>query len=102
MFANAAIVGHAQVQDGDSRQLALRTNRIVNATVPRGASGRISLRVTYRGPLIAPIARGARVADLEIRYPGGDSGTVPLFAAEAVGKAGPIDRIINGLAGLFS
>ena len=102
LFASEAIVGHARVQEGKSRQVALRTDRMVSATLPRGASGPVVLRVTYRGPLRAPIGRGAHVADLEIGYGGGERGTVPLFAAEAVGTAGPFDRLVNGLIGLFS
>jgi len=58
--------------------------------------------VTYQGPLVAPIAKGARVAELEIHAGDGPPSRLPLFAGAAVGKAGPIDRLINGVAGLFS
>jgi D-alanyl-D-alanine carboxypeptidase (penicillin-binding protein 5/6) len=39
---------------------------------------------------------------LEITAPGMAPANIPLFTKEAVGKAGPIDRIINAVAGLFA
>jgi D-alanyl-D-alanine carboxypeptidase (penicillin-binding protein 5/6) len=72
------------------------------ATLPNGERGPIVLRLSYQGPLIAPIAKGAQVAELEIRAGEAPPSHVPLFAAARVGKGGPLDRLVNGLVGLFT
>jgi D-alanyl-D-alanine carboxypeptidase (penicillin-binding protein 5/6) len=102
LFAAGRSVAEARVQDGDARAVPLIANRAVAAVLPRGKVGPIALTVTYQGPLVAPIAKGAKVAELEIRTPDAPASRLPLFAGVSVGKAGPIDRLINGLAGWFS
>ena len=70
--------------------------------LPRGASEPISLRVVYKGPLVAPIAKGAVVAELEVRVGTRPPGRVALHAAREVGEAGMFDRLVNGLISLIS
>ncbi len=60
------------------------------------------LRIVYRGPLVAPIASGQPVAELEVAVPGFAPSRVVLAAAQAVGEAGPLDRLWNGLMGLVT
>jgi D-alanyl-D-alanine carboxypeptidase (penicillin-binding protein 5/6) len=101
LFAANGTVGEARVQGGDARQVPLVANRTVAAVLPKGEAGPIALKLTYHGPLVAPIAKGAQVAELEIRA-GDAASRLPLFAGAAVGRAGLFDRLVNGLAGLFS
>jgi D-alanyl-D-alanine carboxypeptidase (penicillin-binding protein 5/6) len=64
--------------------------------------GPIVARIVYDGPVRAPVVKGTRIAHLEVSgaiIPGHD---IPLVAAKDVAKAGPIDRVINGLLGLVS
>lgn len=102
LFRAGAVIGEARVQNGDARQVPLKALRDVSAVLPKGGQGPVSLRIVYRGPLVAPIARGAQVAELEIRSGGLPPGRIPLYAAGGVGEAGLIDRLINGLAGLIA
>jgi D-alanyl-D-alanine carboxypeptidase (penicillin-binding protein 5/6) len=102
LFAAGMPVGEARVQDGDARSVPVIADHAVAATLPSGERGPIALRLSYQGPLIAPIAKGAQVAELEIRAGEAPPSRVPLFAAAAVGKAGPLDRLVNGLMGLFT
>lgn len=102
LFAANKTIAQARVQGGDARQVPLVANRAVAAVLPKGEAGPITLKVTYDGPLVAPIAKGAKVAELEIGTGEGPPSRLPLFAGSAVGKAGPIDRLINGVAGLLS
>ncbi|OYW46475.1 MAG: hypothetical protein B7Z08_07225 [Sphingomonadales bacterium 32-68-7] len=98
-----ATVGEAQVQDGAAWQVTLRTKGEVLASLPQGTSlqaPRLSIR--YRGPLAAPIAKGQDVAFLHVEIPGQAPHDVPLVAAEDVPEAGPLRRLINGVAGLLS
>mgnify|MGYP000957133428 CR=1 FL=1 len=102
LFASGAVVGQAKVQNGDTRSLPLTTRRSIAALFPKGQTGPIGLRILYRGPLNAPIAKGSQVAELEIRSAGLPPGRVPLYAGASVREAGPIDRLVNGLMGPFS
>ncbi len=52
--------------------------------------------------MVAPVAKGAEVAELEIRVLGMAPGRIPLYAASGVAGAGPLDRLVNGLAALVS
>jgi D-alanyl-D-alanine carboxypeptidase (penicillin-binding protein 5/6) len=102
LFRKGAIVAAARVQDGAAREVPLVADRAVAAVLPTGAPGPITLRLAYRGPLIAPVAKGAEVARLEIRTGDGTGSSLPLFAAQSVAKAGAFERLVNGVTGFFS
>jgi D-alanyl-D-alanine carboxypeptidase (penicillin-binding protein 5/6) len=102
LFAPGQEVGEARVQNGDARSLALVGKGAVAVNLPRGSDGKLAATIRYEGPLRAPIAAGQEVAVLEVTTPGTAPARIPLYAAEAVGVAGPFDRIINAVAGLFS
>jgi D-alanyl-D-alanine carboxypeptidase (penicillin-binding protein 5/6) len=95
-------VGHARVQNGAADQVALRTERAVLASVPPERIGEVKLSVRYRGPVDAPIAKGQQVAFLRVDVPGQQPHDVPLVAAEPVERANVIERLRNGLLGLFT
>lgn len=104
LFAAGKNVAEARVQGGDKRRVALRAPFDVHALLPkmlRPDLRGVRLRLTYQGPIVAPIVKGQKVAELEIAAPGQPAGRVPLYAAESVALAGPLDRLVNGLAGLL-
>jgi D-alanyl-D-alanine carboxypeptidase (penicillin-binding protein 5/6) len=102
LFAGGSVVGQARVQGGDARRVDLVTIRALSVTSPSGTKAQPELRIRYRGPLVAPFSKGATVAELEVRVPDQPVARVPLVAAASVAKAGPFDRLVNGLAGLVS
>lgn len=102
LFAAGKPVAKARVQAGTAREVPLVADRAVAATLAKNGSQAVSLRLHYRGPLIAPIAKGAQVAELEIVAGEGPPSRIPLYAAVSVDKAGPLDRLVNGVMGLFS
>jgi D-alanyl-D-alanine carboxypeptidase (penicillin-binding protein 5/6) len=101
LWTRGAVVGAAAVQGGDRRKLGLVAPGGAFFSVPRGTKPGLALTIRYRGPLVAPIAQGAEVAQLELAVPGQPVARLPLVAAESVRRAGPIDRLANGLAGLL-
>lgn len=102
LYAAGEQVGAAMVQGGDALSVPVTAGSLpVMATVPRSGRAEIDLALHYQGPLRAPIAAGERIAELEIRVNGMPSSRVPLYAGRAVGTAGPLDRLWNGLAGLL-
>lgn len=102
LYDPGAEVGAARVQNGDARSVTLVGKGALAINLPRNASGKLAARIRYGGPLRAPIAAGQEVAVLEVTAPGLAPARIPLYAAEAVGVAGPLDRVINAVAGLFS
>ncbi len=102
LYDPGAEVGAARVQNGDARSVALVGKGALAVNLPRGTTGKLAARIRYDGPLRAPIAAGQEVAVLEVTAPGIAPARIPLYAAEAVGVAGPLDRVINAVAGLFS
>ncbi len=93
-------IGAARIQGGDARTVALTVGRRFTVAVPKGSNPEMKAQIFYRGPLQAPIAKGAPVAELQVQIAGQPTHSLPLVAAESVGVAGPLDRLINGLAGL--
>lgn len=102
LFAPDATVGEARVQDGEARSVPLLAPTAYSATSPRGTRAPVSLRLVYDGPLVAPIRKGDAVASLEIRVGSAAPQKVPLVAGADVARAGPLRRLLNGLAGLVS
>lgn len=94
-------VGTAKVQGGEDSLVTLVAAQPVSVTAQRGTAPSVVTRIVYAGPLRAPITKGTQVASLELTVDGQAALPVPLFAANAIAAAGPIDRLFNGLAGLF-
>ncbi len=101
LFAANKRIAEARVQGGDARAVPLVADHAVAALLPKGKIEPISLAVHYQGPLVAPIAKGARIAELEIRTGDAPPSRLPLYAGAAVAKAGALDRLVNGVTGLF-
>ena len=102
LFGEQQVVGEARVQGGGARRVGLRTDRTVYVNVPRGASGELSMSISYDGPLRAPFSAGDRVATLVIEVPGMEPARLPLLATDDVEQAGVFARMLNGIAGWFS
>ncbi len=101
-LATGMAVGAAKVQGGDARSVRLGVPRTFSLAVPRGTGAKVSGTILYDGPLCAPLTKGQRVARLVIHLEGQPDHELPLVTLDAVGAAGPIDRIVSGLLGLFS
>lgn len=102
LFGKDEIIGHARVQNGAARSVALRAGRPVYVNVPRGAQAELRMTIAYDGPKRAPLAAGEAVAMLVVEVPGMEPARIPLLAAEAVPQAGAFARIFNGIAGWFT
>lgn len=102
LFARGETVFWAKVQGGAARSVALVARQAVSASVPRGSAREPRLQVHYEGPLRAPIAKGQRVAELEIAVEGMEPSHIPLYAAEDVSEASLLARVANGIIGWFT
>lgn len=102
LFAAGERIAEARVQDGAAAHVPLIAAAPIAAALPATGDGKLSLKLIYAGPLVAPVAKGAKVADLEIRVDDLPPARIALLAGTSVTKAGPIDRLLNGLRGLFT
>lgn len=101
LFAKGTTVGWAEVQGGAARRVALVAPQGVNLTIAHGDRPRPIATIRYRGPLVAPVAKGTKIAQLEVALAGKVVSRVPLLARSSVDRAGPFDRLVNGVAGLL-
>lgn len=98
LFGTNAPVGKAQVQLGDASEVQLVAPRAIAVTYPAGTvGGEPRMRIAYNGPLKAPLAKGAEVAQLVVTTPDGTVQRMPLVTAEAVEVAGFFGRLWLGL-----
>ena len=74
----------------------------VKLLVPAVVQGEVAAEVVYRGPLIAPMAKGTEVAELVIRIPGLPERRLPLVTEEEVEKAGFFRRFVTAAGTLYS
>jgi D-alanyl-D-alanine carboxypeptidase (penicillin-binding protein 5/6) len=102
LFKQGQTVAQAKVQLGSDSEVPVVAPRNLAVTLPAGiGASNIRVKVVYDGPLKAPIAKGQHVADLVVSTPDTPPQTMPLVAAEEVGKAGFFGRIWLGLTSLF-
>ena len=102
LYKAGAIVGSAKVQLGGDSEVALVAPRNLAVTIPAGVLSKIqSTKIRYRGPVMAPIAKGQHIADLVVTTSEAGEQVMPLVAAEAVGEAGFFARAWIGLKQLL-
>jgi D-alanyl-D-alanine carboxypeptidase (penicillin-binding protein 5/6) len=95
LYGADEVVGTAKVFGGAAGDVPLVAGTPVKLMVPRGEGGALAGRITYRGPLQAPVAQGATVAELHVTHDGSDILTVPLKTAAAVGTGSLPRRAID-------
>jgi serine-type D-Ala-D-Ala carboxypeptidase (penicillin-binding protein 5/6) len=85
LFTAGETVGSASVYGGAKSEVALGASKPIQVLVPRGSGERLSGRIVYTGPLLAPVAKGAQVAHLMVTRGQADLLDVPLETIEEVG-----------------
>jgi serine-type D-Ala-D-Ala carboxypeptidase (penicillin-binding protein 5/6) len=66
LFQPGDVVGQAQVYGGAQGEVDLVTDRPVKVFAARGSGERLSAKIIYQGPLIAPVAPGTDAGRLKI------------------------------------
>lgn len=97
IFAANDTVGEASVFGGEKGRVALKAKGSVSLLLPRGSGDRISARILYRGPLVAPVEEGAQVARLVVMRGEVRTLDVPLYAAETVAPGTLQSRALDSL-----
>ncbi len=100
LFNKGTRIQNAEVQLGNSSTVSLVAARDLFATLPKGSDGELSMKVTYDGPIKAPIVKGQPIATLIVTTADAGQQAVPLVAGEDIGEAGFFDRVWAGFKSL--
>ena len=84
-------VGSARVYGGEQMNVPLVASSPVRVLMARGGTERLSAKIVYQGPLIAPVQAGAEVARLKVYRGAALALDAPLVAGETVAQ-GPLHR----------
>jgi D-alanyl-D-alanine carboxypeptidase (penicillin-binding protein 5/6) len=102
LFKAGATVGSAKVQLGSDSSVGLVAPRDLAVTMPAGILSKVtSMKIRYKGPVMAPFKQGDHIADLVVTTADSGEQVMPLAAAESVSQAGFFGRIWIGLKQLL-
>jgi D-alanyl-D-alanine carboxypeptidase (penicillin-binding protein 5/6) len=101
LFGAGQQVDNADVWLGDQETVPLVTDQRVLLTLTPEARRALEVRLIYEGPVPAPVARGTKLAELEITAPGIEPRRVPLVAGEEFLEAGLLGRMSGALGYLI-
>ena len=85
VYAADEVVGTARVYGGTASEVPLVAGRPVTLLIPRGSGDKLSGKITYLGPLRAPVEKGRPVGDLKIFRGATEVLSTPLVTADSVG-----------------
>lgn len=85
IFAAGDIVGSASVYGGARTDTPLISATPIKVFLPRGAGEKLTAKIVYDGPLVAPIKKGAVVARLKVMRGQALALDTPLMASEDIG-----------------
>lgn len=86
LFAEGQTVGEAKLYGGEQGSVPLVGPGAIVVMVPRDGHERISAKIVYRGPVPAPVEKGAQLAILRVFRGDRIALEAPLQAAESVGR----------------
>lgn len=91
------VLDEAPVWYGSEATVPLTVANDLVATLPRNGRDQAQVKVTFDGPIPAPIAQGQEVGKIVIEAPGYGKTVVPLVAAAAVERQGFVGRAFSNL-----
>ena len=97
-----SVIGTAEVHAGSEAEVGLTATRDLSVARPAVIGGDLRVKVVYKGPIRAPIAKGQHIADLVVTSANMPATRFPLVAATAVDKAGPFGRLAANVRRLLT
>lgn len=93
LFKAGEQVADAEVWLGQAAKVPLVIGNDVILTLPRNLRRDMKVKVSYEGPIPAPIAKGQRLATLTVALPDRAPLEIPLAAGEGVERLGLVGRL---------
>jgi serine-type D-Ala-D-Ala carboxypeptidase (penicillin-binding protein 5/6) len=97
LFAEGQTVGEAKVFGGEKGYVPLVGSRTIRLMVPRNVSEKIVARVTYTGPLPAPVKQGRPAGVLKVWRGDTLALEIPLQTGDDVGKGSLSQRAFDAV-----
>lgn len=97
LFKAGEVIGPASVYGGAQGSVSLTSKSDVRMLLPRTGGAKLSGKIVYEGPVMAPVADGAPVGRLEIRRGDALVLTQALQTAEAVEQGSLPGRVFDAL-----
>jgi D-alanyl-D-alanine carboxypeptidase (penicillin-binding protein 5/6) len=97
LFADKEVIGSASVYGGTSRSVDLVAKMPVSVYIPINNPERLSARIVYRWPLVAPVKPDVEAGTLTILAGNRLLRQVPLYTTEAVGQGSLSSRAVDAL-----
>jgi D-alanyl-D-alanine carboxypeptidase (penicillin-binding protein 5/6) len=97
LFAEGQTVGAAKVYGGSSGRVSLVANGEVRVMLPKTGADKLTARIVYNGPVPAPVAEGTPIGNLKVWRNDSLILTMPLKAAESVGKGNMPQRAFDAV-----
>jgi D-alanyl-D-alanine carboxypeptidase (penicillin-binding protein 5/6) len=101
LFAEGETVGEAQVYGGAKSGVALKANGPISIFVPITNRDRLTARIVYEGPVIAPVEEGTQIGSLRVSIGDTLSQETPLYAAESVETGALHQRALDAVGELL-
>lgn len=101
LFAEGEPVGEAQVYGGAKSGVALKANGPISIFVPITNRDRLTARIVYEGPVIAPVEEGTQIGALRVFIGDTLSQETPLYAAESVETGALHQRALDAVGELL-
>lgn len=102
LFPTGAPIVETAVWMGEAATVPLVADDLVTVTLTREARRSLAVTLRYDGPAVAPITKGQKLGEIEIRADGKEPRTVPLLAGSDVGRAGMLGRLAGMMGYLVS
>jgi D-alanyl-D-alanine carboxypeptidase (penicillin-binding protein 5/6) len=97
LFAAGETVGEAKMYGGEKGRVPLVSPTPVRLLVPRAMSEKLSAKVIYSGPVMAPVEAGKRIGTLKVSRGDNIVLEVPLQAGETVGTGSLQQRAFDAM-----
>jgi len=97
LFAEGQTIGAAKVYGGASGRVSLVANGEVRVMLPKTGADKLIARIVYQGPVPAPVAEGTPIGNIKVWRNDGLILTMPLKAAESVGKGNMSQRAFDAV-----
>ena len=97
IFAKGEVIGGAKVFGGTQGRVDVVAKRTVAILLPKGSSGRLTAKVHYRGPLVAPVEAGQPAGKLIVKLDGKVVSTTEVFTNDDVEKGELHQRALDAI-----
>lgn len=94
LFKAGDVVTNADVWLGQKPSVSLLIEEDLTLTLPKKARRNMKVKVSFEGPVPAPVAKGQRLGSLTISAPDFDTLEIPLVAGDSVEQLGLMGRLV--------